>query len=530
MNTSASDRAIAEALRESEQRFRALVEGIALVVWETDANGCLLKDSTSWQELTGADCTNGLTACWIDAVHPDDRDVVAQHWQNSVASRQLFHREFRLKCQTKGYRWTQAHAAPLVDAHGQITKWVGMIVDITERKQAEQQTIKNERQMSLALDIARMGFWTLDPKLQRVRMDSRMKNIWGESMVDEWLTLDVVMHRIHSDDRTMVADSVNAALNPNGSGYYKPTDYRLVLNDGTIRWVAANGMTMYVGRGEQREAIELFGTVLDITQRKLIEDSLRESEERLQQLNSELEDRVKARTQELVASESQLRATAQLAEQGNRQLRRLALELSRTEERERRRLAQILHDHVQQLLVGAKMRVERLSQSQTDSESEEQLVGVVTVLDMAINATRTLAVELVPPVLQSQGLPTALQWLAVHIKDHHSLTLQLEIDPQANPDSEEARDLLFQAAREFLLNVIKHAGVAAAKLQLLRCSGDVVLTVSDLGAGFVNNTNAANETTFGLFHIRERITALGGELNIESHPGQGTQVTVRLRQ
>ncbi len=338
-------------------------------------------------------------------------------------------------------------------------------------------------------------------------------------------------HASHSpDDRNMVTDSVNAALDPHGSGYYKPTDYRLVLNDGSIRWVAANGMTMYVGRGEQREAIELFGTVIDITHRKLTEDSLRESEERLQQLNTQLEDRVRSRTQELVDSEARLRATAEVAEQGSRQLRRLALELSRAEERERRRLAQILHDHVQQLLVGAKMRVERLSEGQSGAEIDEQMVGVVTVLDMAIDATRSLAVELVPPVLQTQGLPTALQWLAVHIKDHHNLLLQLEIDPQANPASEEARDLLFQAAREFLLNVIKHASVTAAKLQLVRCSGDVVLTVSDQGAGFDVKNDSSAEPTFGLFHIRERITALGGELNIQSAPGQGTTVAVRLQQ
>jgi signal transduction histidine kinase len=466
----------------------------------------------------------------MNAIHSDDHDAVAQLWTYCVANRQLFNSEFRLKCRAKGWRWTQAHAAPIVDASGQVTKWIGMIIDITERKTAEQQLIKNERQMSLALDIARMGFWTLDPKLQKVRMDSRMKSIWGESTEDEWLTLETVMQRIHPEDRNMVTESVNAALDPNGTGYYNPTDYRLVLNDGTLRWVAANGMTMYVGRGEQREAIELFGTVLDITHRKLAEDSLRESEERLQQLNAELEYRVQARTQELVDSEARLRATAEVAEQGNRQLRRLALELSRTEERERRRLAQILHDHVQQLLVGAKMRVERLSQGQSDSESEEQLVGVVTVLDVAINATRSLAVELVPPVLQTQGLPTALQWLAVHIKDHHNLILQLDIDPQANPSGEEARDLLFQSAREFLLNVIKHAGVLAARLELQRESEDVVLTVSDQGAGFVQNAATGSETTFGLFHLRERITALGGRLEIYSQPGHGTKVTARLHQ
>ncbi len=274
--------------------------------------------------------------------------------------------------------------------------------------------------------------------------------------------------------------------------------------------------------------VELFGTVLDITHRKAIEDSLRESEERLQQLNAQLEDRVRDRTRELSESEKRLRATAEMAEQGSRQLRRLALELSRTEERERRRLAQILHDHLQQLLVAAKMRVENLPAYREGTDAHDQLVGIATILDMAINNTRSLAVELVPPVLHTQGLPTALQWLAVQIKDQNRLTVKTIIDSSANPTSEEGRDLLFQTARELLLNVIKHAQVNQAELKLWLDKDQVVLQVRDEGAGFVPSTNTGEELTFGLFHLRERITALGGELTIDSAPGQGTSVAVRI--
>jgi signal transduction histidine kinase len=194
------------------------------------------------------------------------------------------------------------------------------------------------------------------------------------------------------------------------------------------------------------------------------------------------------------------------------------------------------------LLVGAKMRVEALQADAKFRDAQERLVGVVTVLDMAINATRTLAVALVPPVLQTHGLPTALQWLAVHMKDQHNILVDVEVDQSANPGSEEARDLLFQAAREFLLNVIKHAGVTQAQLQLTRAAprdttdqvtgetaeGDIVLVVSDRGVGFDSQAGAASETSFGLFHLRERITALGGRLEMHSQPGQGTRVTVRL--
>jgi len=285
---------------------------------------------------------------------------------------------------------------------------------------------------------------------------------------------------------------------------------------------------MFSGRSTEKHATELFGTVLDITDRKKTEDSLRDSEERLQQLNVQLEDRVRERTQDLVDSQNRLRATAEVAEQSSRQLRRLALELTRAEERERRRLAQILHDHLQQLLVGAKMRVEALAHDSEFSAAQERLVGISAVIDVAIDATRTLAVELAPPVLHSQGLPAALQWLARHIQEQHKLNIQTSLDVAANPRSEESRDLLFQAARELLLNVIKHASVQCAELILTTDADSITLVVRDHGAGFDSPLASDDAPTFGLFHLRERADAVGGSLEIKSQAGQGTHVSVKI--
>lgn len=518
--------AFAQSMREGEQRFRALVEGIALVVWETDANG-IVVDSPSWQAVTGCNC-NCPDSCWLQAVHSDDREAVEREWQRCMHNKVVFTSEFRLQCLSREWCWTQAHIVPVVDAQGRVFKWIGMNLDISERKAAEQKLIKSERQLHLALDIGRMSFWSLDPRNQLVHMDTRMQVIWGEQTGANLLPLEEVLSRIHPQDRPLVRDSVYAALEPSGTGVYLPTDYRIVLGDGTVRWLAANGMTMFEGQGADRHAVELFGTVLDITERRLTEDSLRESEERLHKLNGELEDRVHDRTQELLASEQRLRAAVELAEQGNRQLRRLALELSRTEERERRRLAQILHDHLQQLLVAAKMRTESLSREAEQPETQERLVGVVTVLDMAIDATRSLAVELIPPVLHSQGLPTALHWLAGHVHEQNGVLVEGDIDPSANPVSEETRDLLFQAAREFLLNVVKHAHVTCAKLRLGVDGNAVLLEVSDEGNGFDPQLTDDEEPTFGLFHLRERLNAVGGELHVDSQPKLGTRVTVRM--
>lgn len=523
-----SDEAMAASLRESEQRFRVLVEGMAMSVWEVDSNSVTIIHAAEWSSNKDKTMVTQPRSTWLEVVHPDDREATQQRWDECVREKCIFSAEFRIPRIDGRWCWTQAYAIPMLDEEGNIRKWIGMNVDITDRKHAEEKLVKNERQLQLALDIGRMSFWSYDPPAGLVRMDARMRAMWGESSPDELVPVEKVYARIHPDDRPLMEQSVESAIDPNGTGVYLPNDYRLVLDDGSIRWLAANGMARFSGRGAERHAIELFGTVLDITERKAIEDSLRESEDRLQQLNAELEDRVRARTKELLDSEDRLREAVKLAEHSSRQLRRLALELSRTEERERRRLAQILHDHLQQLLIAAKMRVESLAQDGSLQDAQERLVGIATVIDVAIDATRTLAVELVPPVLHSQGLPAALQWLATHMQEQHGMIIDVRVDTAANPISEEARDLLFQAAREFLLNVVKHAFVSEAKLCLGRDDGHVILEVSDRGAGFAPALASENTTTFGLFHLRERLTALGGDLQIESHPQQGTCVTVRL--
>jgi PAS domain S-box-containing protein len=529
MERQSDEQAMAESLRESEHRFRVLIEGMAMSAWEVDPSGTVnIIRLAGWSATEGQTFEAHRRTALLEIVHPDDRDQTQQRWDDCARSKCVFNAEFRIKGADGNWCWTQAYAAPMLGADGEVVKWIGMNVDITDRKQAEEQLIKSERQMQLALDISRISFWSFNPPAGVVRMDARMRTMWGESGRDELLPIDTVYARIHPDDRPIVQQSVEDAIDPNGTGIFLPTDYRLVLDDGSIRWLAANGMTMFSGRGNERRATELFGTVLDITERKAIEDSLRESEERLQQLNAELEDRVRERTQDLMESEDRLREAVKLAEQSSRQLRRLALELSRTEERERRRLAQILHDHLQQLLIAAKMRVESLAQDGAMQDAQERLVGIATVIDVAIDATRTLAVELVPPVLHTQGLPAALQWLATHMHEQHGLLIDVTVDTAANPISEEARDLLFQAAREFLLNVVKHAFVAEAKLSLALEDGQVVMEVSDRGVGFTPALAGENNTTFGLFHLRERLTALGGDLLIESHPQNGTRVIVRL--
>ncbi|MCG6939621.1 MAG: response regulator [Thiohalocapsa sp.] len=214
------------------------------------------------------------------------------------------------------------------------------------------------------------------------------------------------------------------------------------------------------------------------------------------------------------------------------QLRALASQLSRVEQRERQRLAKILHDHIQQLIVAAQMQSAAVVR---DATSERQRVAgraVQEVLAEALEVSRSLTVELSPPVLREAGLIAALDWLAERMQEQHGFTVQLHAETRAEPDAEELRYLLFESARELLLNAVKHAGVSSADVVLVRPrDGGLELSVSDDGVGFdarLLSRRRANATGFGLFSIQERLAHLGGRMLIHSAPGEGVQVTLHV--
>ncbi|MEW6753420.1 MAG: response regulator [Candidatus Latescibacterota bacterium] len=130
-------------------------------------------------------------------------------------------------------------------------------------------------------------------------------------------------------------------------------------------------------------------------------------------------------------------------------------------------------------------------------------------------------------------MSAGLEWLGRWMQEKHGLAVELEADPQADPAREDVRVLLFEAVRELLFNVVKHAGVARARVRLARAEGDQLeLTISDQGRGFsprAPQVRGAEGGGFGLFSIRERVGLLGGMLEIESALGRGTRVRLTAR-
>jgi signal transduction histidine kinase len=238
----------------------------------------------------------------------------------------------------------------------------------------------------------------------------------------------------------------------------------------------------------------------------------------LANLNETLEQRVAKRTAEAVEQAQKLRL--------------LSAELSLAEETERRRIAEMLHEDLQQLLVAARMQLAALCRTQEAVQREAIAREIADVLERSFKLTKSLSVELAPPVLYEHGLAAALEWLAAETCKNYNIEATVEADSSANPKAADVRIFLFRAVRELLLNSAKHAGGSAVHITMEHRRPDTVrIIVADDGPGFDPTSLDDKRTgsqTVGLLNIRERVITFGGEFHINSGPKRGTQITLSL--
>jgi len=222
------------------------------------------------------------------------------------------------------------------------------------------------------------------------------------------------------------------------------------------------------------------------------------------------------------------RAAAARERQYQRRLSALAAELTLAEDTERRRLAEELHDRVSQTLAAAMMHLRTAQFTGGGCESDE--LGLTReLLEASIAETRTITTELFPPVLHELGLSEAIRWLCEETERVHGLPCVSESLGDFRNLGEQTETVLFRGARELLVNVAKHADASRASVVLSLEHDMIELSVEDDGHGFDPlDAASAGSAGFGLFSIRERLPHLGGELIIDSTPGDGVRATMRM--
>jgi PAS domain S-box-containing protein len=210
-------------------------------------------------------------------------------------------------------------------------------------------------------------------------------------------------------------------------------------------------------------------------------------------------------------------------------VQRMSFEALVTQEQERRRIAIDLHDRLGQALALAQIKLTSV-RLDLAGEPRSHVDGAVELLEQAITDTRSLIFELSPPVLYDLGIQAALAWLAEDLEKRHGIKVEVSDDGADKPLDDAAKGVVFRAVRELLLNVLKHAQSAEARVTLRRADSQFHINVEDRGVGFELGTSAdvPSREGFGLLSVREQITCLGGNLTVESSPGRGTIASLRI--
>jgi PAS domain S-box-containing protein len=262
-------------LRQSEEQYRALIEASSAIVWRAGTDGAITK-VWGWEAFSGQTKEGYTGQGFLNAVHPYDRDKLLGQWQSVRDSEEPGTFEYRVRRLDGKYRWMLARAVPLLNEDGKVQEWVGTVTDIHDQRQAEMKLRSSEERLRLAIETTALGIWDQDLVTGRRQWMPEARQILGLAP-DVAITRDAILNCVHPDDRdrmenTFYDDEPGSDLTYSGS-------FRVVRADtGEERWVTAIGRTLV---DEDGRPVRKIGTVQDITERKLAENALRSSEERL---------------------------------------------------------------------------------------------------------------------------------------------------------------------------------------------------------------------------------------------------------
>ncbi|HEY3536601.1 MAG TPA: sensor histidine kinase [Trinickia sp.] len=285
------------------------------------------------------------------------------------------------------------------------------------------------------------------------------------------------------------------------------------------------------------ENVKLYARVVRAFDRERAERRL--VQQRTAELNEAkalLEKRVAARTSALAASNRDLMREVSDRKRAEHALRRSQAELrelaaisSSAREQEKRRIARELHDELAQTLATLRLEMDRLGEQQTTASGLPlpKLADMRSLVDEAVTSTRRIASDLRPAMLDDLGLAAAVQWLTEAFEQRHGIDCELIVEPVDFDLDEPYASTAYRIVQESLTNVARHAQATRAWVSLLRENGQVVLRVRDNGVGF-EPLARRKPTSFGLAGLRERAYLVDGKLRIESAPGQGTTIEVRI--
>ena len=485
-------------LRESEEKFRTVFEQAAVGMGRVNfSDARWIEVNNTFCRMLGYTREELKSTPWPKITHPEDVDLDLIFFRRMAAGElDSYTVEKRLIHKLGHHVWARLTLSLVRDARGSPHYEIAIIEDITQQKVVQEALQDSEERFRTLANNMSQFAWIADPEGWIYWYNQRWYDYTGTGLeqMHGWGWTQV----LHPDHVDRVVEKISRCFL---TGTIWEDTFPLRGKDGGYRWFLSRSVPIYDKTGK---ILRWLGTNTDITRQ-------REAEQALRDLTATLEKQVAERTA--------------LLENRSKQLQKLSVELIESEERERRKFANLLHDDLQQMLAAAKMQVQAVAER---LPSESLLAGAATLLEESIVKSRQLSHELSPAVLHQSGLTAALNWLAGHMKEQFGLQVEVNANMAEHLASTPVSVFLFRATRELLFNIVKHAGVQKAHVSVSTSYGTVALTVSDQGSGFEPQSIGNSMSGFGLLSIKERASYMSGSLTIESAPGKGSRLTLAV--
>lgn len=354
-----------------------------------------------------------------------------------------------------------------------------------ERHRAMTALAASEERFQLAVSGASAGLWDWNLRTGQLYLSPHFREIVGHD--EDELPTEMQAHYgiIHPDDLEHVMLALRAHTEEQ-----RPYDveYRVRTRAGEYRWIQSRAQALW---DESGKAYRMVGWILDVTDRRRANEALRESREELQRLSANIE---------------------------------------HIREEEKTRIARELHDDLGQLLTALKIdtaRFERMIEGKVDQSAAAALRDIYGLIDHLVASVRRIAADLRPVMLDDLGPIPAIDWFIHEFSARHGIVVDAQLDINEVAFNRDSGTEVFRMVQESLTNVARHSGASEASVAIVREEPFCLVKIRDNGRGALADARR-NRNSFGLIGMRERAARLGGELSIETAPGQGFAVTVRL--
>ncbi|HLH30808.1 MAG TPA: PAS domain-containing protein [Terriglobia bacterium] len=408
-------------------------------------------------------------------VHPDDRAVVWTAVQAAMESRGPYVAEFRIVRPDGSVRWVAAQGKFHYATDGAAERMLGVAVDITERKMAEQALRESEERLRLAAQAGRMYAFEWDRSSDLVTRSAEFRDILGLKTIPAEMTCEQTLGLVHPADREKVHQATQSCSPENPGCRVR---YRILKSDGSVIWLEKNGYGFF---NENGELVRMVGMVADITERKRAEDALSSVNRRL-----------------IEAQES-----------------------------ERARIARDLNDDIGQQIAVMSLTVEQLRLKDIDHEIRNRLNDLRKQILSVSSTINTLSHELYSSSLRYLHVTKAMQGLCLEMSRQHNVAISFAHVNVPETVPQEISVCLFRVLQEALRNGVKHSGADRVDVELCGVPGMLHLVVCDSGRGFDPESATAGAGA-GLTNIQERLKLVDGELYIDSRPEAGTTLRARV--